>query len=243
MNRVAPDEAAASWLVAVDERCYGPYRLDQLASFLKPDHWVFHPSLDDWRVAKNVASLAEVLAGNIEPAIDWYYRNPGKKEQGPLTREAIINLTKSGMITSNSLIRHESWKEGQQILETPFAEELEIREMWLSNRLRKSARFDSRREARRDKPSRGLSPAQAGIRNVVGIVAIAALAGVAWQLTGNFSKPSLIRECGYPDGNCQTSKSSRCVCATTPMACGCMGSTRGQCEMKSCVEAARKLGM
>lgn len=231
------DATDARWLVAVDERSYGPYRRDQLASFLKPNHWVYHPSTDDWRPARDVAALAEVLAGGLVPAAEWYYRNPGKKEQGPVTREAIINMTKSGTITSDSLIRNAGWKEGMQILETPFAEELEIRELWLLNRLQKRGRL-----LMRPVDSAGPLPrldARVGLL----VVALVAAIGGFWELAGHFRKPELIRECGYPDGNCQVSRSSRCVCERSPMACGCLGSTRGQCEMKSCVDAARAAGI
>ena len=112
------------WLVADRERAYGPYDLAQLASFLTPEHWVFHLLTGDWTRAALVEPLKPVLAGDVPVAIEWYYRAPNGREQGPFTRAAIVRMIKDHVITEEAMIRHQDWPRAKPAPETAFGEDL-----------------------------------------------------------------------------------------------------------------------
>ncbi len=115
---------ARGWLVMDATRAYGPYEMIRLASFLTVDHWVFHSSTRDWVKAGSVEALQPVFSGALRPSLEWYYRLPQGKEQGPFARDAIVRRIADHTIDAEALIRHETWAAPRALKETPFAEHL-----------------------------------------------------------------------------------------------------------------------
>ncbi len=113
------------WLVAVKERAYGPYPLDQLSGFLAAGSWVFHPGIEDWRIAGDVEVLKKTLALRADQEPEWWFQLKGHREQGPYSRLAMLRMVKDHAITRDTMIRHITWSQALPILETPLAESME----------------------------------------------------------------------------------------------------------------------
>lgn len=228
-RKATPD----GWLVAAHERCYGPYALDQLASFLAPDSWVYHESIEDWMRAAEVEALADVLGGRVDPALEWFVVGADRTERGPYGRAAIVRMARDGDLAPETPVRHASWARPVALAETPLAREAGVEGRWRPGTVRRAAA----------RAARGRS----GVRRTTAVLAaaatLAAIAGWSYVSERRSRIPESVRVCGPRAGSCIEDAASRCLCARDAGRCGCLGSTRGSCGMPSCVAYARSIGL
>lgn len=96
--------------VQIDGRVFGPYAPAQLTAFLKPDMPVSIDTSGPWRPASDVAELADVLAGKVSLALEWYVRKGGEV-RGPMAQVALAAMVRRGEILPADAVRHAEWAE------------------------------------------------------------------------------------------------------------------------------------
>jgi len=107
------------WFVAIDGRVFGPYSPEQLTAFLQPGTMVTREAEVAWRAASEEPLLADVLAGKLQPVLEWYVMK-NEIVRGPYTQAALLAILDRHEMKGDDLLRHVSWETFVPFRETQF---------------------------------------------------------------------------------------------------------------------------
>ncbi len=106
------------WFVYIDEKVYGPYSPEQLTPFIREETYVVREGQEMWVHANEDPQLKDVLAGKVQPSLEWFVGKTSKAMNGPFTRSALNTMIERHEIGPADLIRHQDWTECVPLGET-----------------------------------------------------------------------------------------------------------------------------
>ncbi len=237
------------WFVYIDEKVYGPYSPEQLTPFIREETYVVREGQEMWVHANEDPQLKDVLAGKVQPSLEWFVGKTSKAMNGPFTRSALNTMIERHEIGPADLIRHQDWTECVPLGETklyakwkdPHADTDDLSPREIRNAPRAAGDTPAPPSRWRQWITRARSAEMP--RGGWILVSIAVLAVAVYGYFLFWGSPStgpahyeIVARCGgTPAANCLADARSKCICEEKPRLCGCsIKQEWGVCKMGTC---------